>query len=209
MTLIQSSLALLVCSLLLFSFLAIAIVRFPLGIGLETNFLEWLHTHSYPWLDQCALKLTNLGIRWGTTPILLGLALILVLHKQWRSFYYVTITSLGTIALNYGSKYLFDRPRPHLWKSSYIWPTDPSFPSGHSLSSMMLAMVLITLSWPYPWRWWVVLLGGLFAALIAWTRLYLGVHYLSDILGGWCLAISWNQLVYLLVNQRQSILKDQ
>ena len=65
---------------------------------------------------------------------------------------------------------------------------------------MTFVTTLIILTWQTKWRWLVISLGGLFALAIAWTRLYLGVHFPSDILGGWFLAITWSISSSLLFN---------
>ena len=100
----------------------------------------------------------------------------------------LTVVSSGL--LNLLAKLLFHRDRPSLWESStselYF-----SFPSGHAMLSMTLVVALTLLVPRNPWRS-LFLFGGVMLAIeIGWTRLYLGVHYPSDILGGWALAIAW------------------
>jgi undecaprenyl-diphosphatase len=68
---------------------------------------------------------------------------------------------------------------------------------------MTFVIILIILTWRTKWRSLVIGLGGLFAIAIAWTRLYLGVHFPSDILAGWFLAITWSILSSLLFNIHQ------
>lgn len=177
-------------SLQLFVFLAIAVLNFPLGIGQETQILWAFHHHSTPFLDHWAVLITRLGIYGGTVPLTLGILAILSYYQQWRSLMFVALTAVGTMGLSYATKYAFARPRPELWER-ITTATSPAFPSGHALASMMLAIVLITLLWDTRWRWLTLVGSILFVLLIAWTRLYLGVHYPSDILGGWLLAIAW------------------
>jgi undecaprenyl-diphosphatase len=78
---------------------------------------------------------------------------------------------------------------------------------------MILVMILATVSWHSKWRILVMILGSVFVILIAWTRMYLGVHYPSDILGGWSLAISWSLLVQAfilsVIENRNTILKNE
>jgi undecaprenyl-diphosphatase len=110
----------------------------------------------------------------------------------------------GASLLSYGSKLYFHRERPQFWELFYPLPADYSFPSGHALFSMTFVVILIILARGRSWRRWVVLAGGLFAIAIAWTRLYLGVHYPSDILGGWFLAIAWTLAMGEAFGLRQS-----
>lgn len=178
----------------IFLVLAIFVSLAPQSLGLDNAILLSLHQTANPFLDRLAQNITALGIYGGTLPIIILLSGLLIYQKQWRSLVYVVITALGSIGLSYGTKYAFDRPRPHLWESVYT-ATSPAFPSGHALSSMMLAMVMIILTWNTAWRWLTFFLSVAFVLVIAWTRLYLGVHYPSDILGGWSLAIAWSLLV--------------
>ena len=178
----------------LFLLLAILVSAAPQGLEWDNAILFNLHQTANPFLDRLAQSITTLGIYGGTLPIIILLSALLTYQKQWRSLLYVVVTALGSIGLSYGTKYAFDRPRPHLWESAYT-ATSPAFPSGHALSSMMLAMVIILLTWDTAWRGLTFFLSIVFVLVIAWTRLYLGVHYPSDILGGWSLAITWSLLV--------------
>jgi undecaprenyl-diphosphatase len=196
-----------------FVLLAIAVSYYPQGIWMDQTILYFLHETSNPILDKFAVFSTDLGIYEATVPGILLLSLLLAYRKEWRYFFYVAITALGSIALSYGTKSLFSRVRPHLWDSTYLWLQTFSFPSGHALSSMIFAMILVTVSWHNKWRNLAVILGFIFVILIAWTRMYLGVHYPSDILGGWSLAIAWSLMVQAcvlnLTKNRDTVLKNE
>ncbi|MGL5032237.1 MAG: phosphatase PAP2 family protein [Microcystaceae cyanobacterium] len=195
-----------------FLLLAIAISYYPQGIWGDQELLLLLHQTANPILDQLAIQVTKLGIYGGTLPIIVLLAGILTYFKKWRSLLYLTVTGLGSITLTYRTKSFFARPRPHLWEGFYT-TFSPAFPSGHALSSMILAMILITLTWGTRWQFLSLIAGLIFVVLIAWTRLYLGVHYPSDILGGWSLAIAWSLLIQGIIlgltQNRDTILKNE
>lgn len=193
----QRLLGLIGLCIIVFITLAIAVHFAPLGLGWDKTILLALHQSSQPTLDYGARILTNFGIWVFTVPVLGCIALVLAYQQQWRRVGYITLTVLGSIALSTGLKQCFHRPRPHLWSSDLPWPTNPSFPSGHAFSSMMFVTLLILL-WPWRGRIWAIATGILFVVLIAWTRLYLGVHYPSDILAGWSAAIAWCLGVYLI-----------
>jgi membrane-associated phospholipid phosphatase len=114
-------------------------------------------------------------------------------------------SSIDRSLISYSSKLFFHRVRPHFWELFFPLPSDYSFPSGHALFSLTFVLMLVVLTWESRWRWWVVLTGGLFVIAIAWTRLYLGVHYPSDILGGWSLAIAWTWLISEVFGLQKSV----
>jgi undecaprenyl-diphosphatase len=115
---------------------------------------------------------------------------------------YVLIASGGCIVINRIAKVLLHRVRPHLWVSPAP-EFDYGFPSGHAMASMTLVVMLVILSWNSRGRWFVLIAGTLFVIMIGWTRLYLGVHYPSDILAGWMAALSWAVGVSILIRPNQ------
>jgi undecaprenyl-diphosphatase len=64
---------------------------------------------------------------------------------------------------------------------------------------MTLVTALVILTWGTRWCWLVLVVGGLFVLAIGWTRLYLGVHYPSDIVAGWMASVAWAVGVSLLI----------
>jgi undecaprenyl-diphosphatase len=64
---------------------------------------------------------------------------------------------------------------------------------------MTLVVALIVLTWGSRWSAFVSIFGAMFAVAIGWTRMYLGVHFPSDVIGGWMLAIAWGMGVSLLL----------
>src|SRR3546814_19730161 len=67
------------------------------------------------------------------------------------------------------------------------------------MGSMTLAAVLVLLDWPTRWRWPVVAAMAVFVPMVGLSRVYLGVHFPSDILAGWAAALVWATGAYLLV----------
>ena len=168
------------------------------GFPWDVPILLAIHATASPQMNVFASTLTKLGVFWGVFPVATVIGLFLLLRRRWRSLVYLVTTLLGSIVINRTAKVLLHRVRPHLW-SSPAPEFDYGFPSGHAMSSMTLVAALVILTWNSRWRLPVLLAGGLFVLAIGWTRLYLGVHYPSDILAGWMVSVAWAIGVSLLI----------
>jgi len=193
----------------IFVAIALRVWQFQGGLDWDIAILNAIHDRANPTLDWLAPHLTNLGSVWTVFPIALVIAIWLITQQRWRPVLYFTITLLGCALINRTAKTLWRRARPDLWQSNYPLPTDFSFPSGHAMTSMVFVVALLGLPLSNHGRWLVLILGGLYALSIAWTRLYLGVHYPSDILAGWMVAIAWavgiSQLVNLNIGPKKTV----
>ncbi len=145
--------------------------------------------------------MSALGYVYGVVPADVVVVLVLALRQKLREGLFAGFAIIGSALLNLGAKQLFARARPSLWES--IAPESSfSFPSGHAMGSMTLACVLVLLAWHTRWRWPVLAATSAFVMLVGFSRVYLGVHYPSDILAGWAAAITWTAGMYLLVFAR-------
>ena len=168
------------------------------GFPWDVPVLLAVHSTANPQLDVVVTMLTKLGVFWGVFPIATVTALVLFNRRRWRSLTYLIVTLLGSIIINRTAKVLLHRVRPHLWESPAP-EFDYGFPSGHAMSSMTFVAVLVILTWGSRWRWLVLIVGTIFVLVIGWTRLYLGVHYPSDILAGWMVSVGWAVGVSLII----------
>ncbi len=152
--------------------------------------------------DRVFLFFSEIGYAWGVVPGDLLLIAGLLLARRYRQCLFAAAAIGGSALLNLGTKQLFARERPSLWES--IAPEGTySFPSGHAMGSMTLALVLVMLLWPTRWRWPIVAAMAIFVPMVGLSRIYLGVHYPSDIIAGWLAASVWVVGVYLLVFRRR------
>ncbi|HEY9762521.1 MAG TPA: phosphatase PAP2 family protein [Trichocoleus sp.] len=178
-----------VCPLSVFSLLAVLVVVNPDALTWDTSLMLTLHPYANPRLDRVAAIATEFGTEWGVIPITLVLIGLALWRQCWRIALYLGLTLVGSSLLNHALKTIWHRARPALWE--VIKPhLDFSFPSGHAMSSMTFVAALIWLNRNNPRLPLLLVYGGLFVVLIAWTRLYLGVHFPSDILAGWMLSIA-------------------
>ncbi|KAA5548240.1 phosphatase PAP2 family protein [Adhaeribacter rhizoryzae] len=179
--------------LLLFLFLAREILQ-----GQEINFdmraFAFADSLYNPAFDGFMKNITFFASRdfiTGASLMLIFYFLFIRRHK-WYSIK-VPVIALGSISLNLILKFLFDRERPiipHLVKSYGL-----SFPSGHAMISASFYGLLIYLVWvnvknPLG-RWALVVALALFILLIGFSRVYLHVHYASDVLAGFAAGLLW------------------
>lgn len=159
------------------------------------RFAESLHGDV---LDRAMVFISDIGYAYGVVPFDILLIAVLAWRARLREGLFAGIAIIGSALLNLATKQIFARDRPSLWAS--ISPeTTFSFPSGHAMGSATLAWVLLLLAWHTRWRWPVAIFVVAFAVSVAFSRIYLGVHYPSDILAGWAAASAWAVSAYLLV----------
>ncbi len=187
----------------IFSLLAVGVWQHGKGFLWDIPILQAVHTMSDPDWAPFVYILSKFGVFWGVFPIATLVALLLVHLRRWRSLTYLAFTLLGNIAINRTAKMVFQRERPSLWEM-FVHKLDYAFPSGHAMSSMSLVAVLVILTLGSRWCWWVLVAGSVFITVIAWTRLYLGVHFPSDILAGWMLSLAWAIGVSLLIHPQET-----
>ncbi|GAB3637075.1 hypothetical protein GCM10027422_26650 [Hymenobacter arcticus] len=153
-----------------------------------------LHRHATPALDGLAVFFTIVG---NTGPMLAA-GVLTAAALGWvgrRRDSRLFVAGLGgSMLLTQAIKFFATRPRPSLWVSLRPEHTF-SFPSGHAMDTAALAAALFFVL-PRHRRAWA--LAPLFALGVGWARLYLGVHYPSDVLAGWGAAVGWVLLVQLV-----------
>jgi membrane-associated phospholipid phosphatase len=164
----------------------------------DERLLHWFGGQAGPGLDRFFLLASELGYAWGVIPADVGLCLYLLWRRRRREAVFSMLATAGSALLNVLAKHVFQRQRPALWES--IAPESTfSFPSGHAMGSMTLAAVLVLLAWPTRWRWPVAVAALAFTLVVGISRLYLGVHWPSDVLGGWAAGLAWVSGVYLVL----------
>jgi len=135
--------------------------------------------------------ITQLGSRLPRAIVVIAVALLLLLNKQWRLAVYWCATQLLMREIVDVLKNTFERPRPDFAGNVEGW----SFPSGHAAGAMttygMLAY-LVALRWPEYRARWLPIAGLWFIILaVGLSRMVLGAHYFSDVLGGYFLAVTY------------------
>jgi undecaprenyl-diphosphatase len=156
--------------------------------------MRWMAAHRIEWIERSLLEITALGTGLVVMMIVVIAALFLIATQHRFSAFLLLVASGGGIVLNMILKSAFDRPRPRLFE----WLTEPSsssFPSGHAMSSAIVYFTVAYLIARLEKRRWMrhltILAALLLVALISVSRLYLGVHYPSDVAAGVIIGLGW------------------
>ena len=150
-----------------------------------------------PALDGLLEALTAPGLTVVRALLFVPVLVWLLVRSAYRTTLWVLMAILPVAPLTELLKEVFGRVRPDFDLGGARYES-LSYPSGHSSGIATLVTVALVLAWPalVPRfrRWWLTV-GIVLVVLVGLTRMWLGVHYLSDVLGGWALGVGWSLLV--------------
>jgi membrane-associated phospholipid phosphatase len=167
--------------------------------SLDDNIELWVHGFANPVFDLVFNFFTTLGGTWGIA-IITGLGfLFLVWRQHFYSAIFLALSVLGGLLINFVLKELFQRPRPELWESTFARPTSFSFPSGHATLSLclfgMLTWVFFHLLKSRRLKVFLAILMAFTIIMVGLSRIYFGVHYPTDVIGGYLSGGFWLTLL--------------
>ncbi|MDZ4655812.1 MAG: phosphatase PAP2 family protein [Coriobacteriia bacterium] len=185
-----------------FLMLTAAVLLMPAFLTFDVHISELVRDISLPGLEGVARFFTTLGSFWVMSALTLGAsAYLYVRGRRAEALLLVLTVSLGAL-LGEGLKLVVGRVRPALEYARIAIPQSYSFPSGHALSAATFfgAVGFIALIGERQLRRSVVVVAlCIFMALsVGFSRVYLGVHFLGDVGGGWLLGAAWVMLMILL-----------
>jgi membrane-associated phospholipid phosphatase len=200
-----------VCLLLLFGLAQLAEeVLEREAFTFDEAILLWINQFTNPGLDQIVLTVTRLGNPGTVIPLTCIGFCWLWWRWQHRVAVIFAINCIGGAVLSTGLKLFFNKPRPQLWPQ-LITENTGSFPSGHALGSMVLygfSAYLLAQRFPGQKRVIytaaVLLIGG-----IGLSRLYLGVHWPTDVLAGYSIGFLWISVCIGLLKLEAKALRKQ
>ncbi|MFN2590125.1 MAG: phosphatase PAP2 family protein [Actinomycetota bacterium] len=165
----------------------------------------FLVAHRDSWQTTGARTLTWAGSIVVVAPVVLAVAWWVVAHGRSSRVALILAAALaGAVVTSNALKVIVDRPRPPA-ATSVADAAGSSFPSGHTVNAVAgygLAAFALGGSWRSRLRWAAWGLAGVMAMVVAYTRLYLGVHWLTDVLGGAALGAAWVGIGVALLRTR-------
>jgi membrane-associated phospholipid phosphatase len=175
-------------------------------VRIDHEVAYWLHTHRVAGLAWLLRGVTTLGSAWVLVPLAVGAAIFLVSRGSPRHAGLVVLAIVGAEALTLSLKAVIERQRP-LFASPLVSESSPSFPSGHATVSLAVygALAYVALRHLGNSVAGRVAVGGAVVLVlsIGFSRLYLGVHFLSDVLAGFSVGLAWLVMCVLVIDFRR------
>ncbi|MEO8567322.1 MAG: phosphatase PAP2 family protein [Betaproteobacteria bacterium] len=164
--------------------------------SMDVGIATWLHRHAVPAMTKAMIVISFLGAPSTLTVVSTLVCTVLLGMRMYGRSVDVATLVLGGNLLNYGLKLLMHRGRP-AFDDPLLTLSSYSFPSGHAMASTVFYGFVLACVLPIPKpRRSVAIAGGIvMIALVCFSRVYLGVHYVSDVLAGILEAIAWSTLM--------------
>ena len=193
--------ALIVVSVAVCLFLVIALataLSAPLA-ALDANVGTWLHVRATPLVSNAMAAVSFLGAPTTLTVIAVACSLLLLYRRRYAEAAMLSTIALGGNFLNFCLKHLIQRGRPVFDDPIFSLPTY-SFPSGHAMASTVfygLLAIYASANASQRHAVYVAIAAAVFmVVLVSFSRIYLGLHYLSDVVGGIAEGIAWLALCF-------------
>ena len=166
----------------------------------------FLHGIQSPLLDALMNGLTALGSTIVVLPIFLVTLGALYLKRRYGAMLFLSVALGGALAIDFTMKLIFERPRPKLDYAAVL--PDYSFPSGHAMNGVVFYVSIALILWNvFGRRVGVIstIVAVILAIGIGVSRIYLGFHYFTDVVGGWLAGIVWLLVVGAAFRARPNI----
>ena len=191
---------------ILFGYIVVSILNQSINT-FDTTVIHFVQGMEIPWLTTIMKLFTWIGSLYTVAPIsvIAFLLLYFVVHKRQQAFLLVTVMA-GTVLLNNLLKIYFRRERPEIYRIINV--NGFSFPSGHAMMALSLYVIIAFIAWHYvrttSRRVLLLLFATFMIIAIGTSRIYLGVHYPSDVVGGIAASALWLTIVISVYSWHQN-----
>ncbi|HQG03044.1 MAG TPA: phosphatase PAP2 family protein [Thermoleophilia bacterium] len=173
------------------------LVALGAGGGLDWAIYEWIVSRRTPACKALFVAFTTLGSWYVIAPIALAAGTLFAMTRCRRQALLIMLAPTCALLLNIVLKVVFRRTPPG--GDGLVAHARYSFPSGHTMAATAFAVALVFVAWPTRWRWPVTVGGVAAAAAMGFSRVYVGVHWPSDVIGGWMMGAATAWLVWLVL----------
>ena len=181
------------------------ITQDPLTI-VDARFSAWLHAHTLDSLTRVMLLITGIHSLLGVTVLTLAVSSYLWMKRLRFWVLKLLLAVFGGMLLNLLLKHAFVRQRPR-FDDPLLTLTTYSFPSGHTMLATVFygTLCVLVASRVRQWRWRVlaIAVAGFMIVLVGFSRIYLGAHYLSDVLAAIAEGLAWLAFSLIAVGELQ------
>ena len=168
--------------------------------------LDPAHPIGPPWVEGTMRDLTALGSNVVLLIFTGAVAVFLAVRRQSHALALVVVSTVGGFMLAQGLKLVFARPRPDI-VPHLAWVVSSSFPSGHSMFSavvyLTLGALLSQLIEERAFKIYILGVACFLTFVVGISRVFLGVHYPTDVLAGWAAGLAWAVMCWMAASYLQ------
>jgi undecaprenyl-diphosphatase len=165
------------------------------GLAWERALLRAAHVPLPQWLDTIMVAMPWLGTNITLLPMTIVIVFVLLRAKRLHEAVYLAVVQIGSNSLNPAVKFLYERERPSIVprRGWYDWA---AYPSGHAIASIAVLITLAVILYRLKgWRWPAYVIAPLLLVSL-FSRIYLGVHWPTDVIGGMLMGLTWLGFTY-------------
>jgi membrane-associated phospholipid phosphatase len=173
-----------------FFIIATAVATSSAVATIDGNVERWLHVRATPLLAEVMAAVSFLGAPSTLTVVVVAGGLVLLWWRRYVDAAMLLTVVLGGNLVNFCLKHLFERGRPVFEDPLFSLPTY-SFPSGHAMASTVFYGLLAMYASVHARQPYAAVAAISMVAVVCFSRVYLGLHYTSDVMGGIAEGLAW------------------